>query len=90
MVRFNVHDFIKYPTDLSYACSTDTIDILSQKHFNLSHGDKVSIAFCSDLDADSLHVPEGEHMTDRCLQEVVFKLHSFKRVKGMTPYLDLP
>lgn len=45
---------------------------------NLSCAYWVDIAFCNALNADSLGILEEDHVANQYLQEVVFKLESFK------------
>lgn len=65
IVRFNMYDAIKYPFDLSYACNIDALEVLNQQHFNLSYGDKMNIALCNNLNADSLRVLEKDNVASQ-------------------------
>ncbi|PIN01467.1 DNA-directed DNA polymerase [Handroanthus impetiginosus] len=49
IIKFNVYDAMKYPSDESCVFSVDVIDSLTQKTFELNEGDELMVALCESL-----------------------------------------
>lgn len=79
MIRFDMYDIMKYTYDLSYVCNTDALEALNQQYFNLSHGDKVNITLCNNLNTNSLEEIEEDHVTSQDLQEACLSWNPLNR-----------
>lgn len=76
VIKFDIFDAMKFPSDENHICALDVIDELSQDVHDLSHKDELEIMLTMSLDA-------LEHMPHVLHDELVAMIESFCRVNSI-------
>jgi len=76
IIKFNIFDAMRFPTDVNYLCALDVIDKLYQDVYELSHEDELLIVMTQGLDQFVFHnVPY--HVNDELVGNIdsLLQLH---------------
>jgi hypothetical protein len=87
IVKFNIYDAMKYPSDDNPVYSIDVIDSLAQEVFELDEKDGLEVAISKHLEK------ENEKLTSSTnLQEAVASLNDCPKLQQSSnvPYIALP
>ncbi|XP_024958968.1 uncharacterized protein LOC112499934 [Cynara cardunculus var. scolymus] len=80
MIKFNIYDVMRYPSDVSSLCFVDIIESLSDTMFDLSNEDVLEVILDRDLTSGNLKKLAQEYKLDDDFAELVYWME-----KGRVP-----
>ncbi|PIN17394.1 DNA-directed DNA polymerase [Handroanthus impetiginosus] len=90
IIKFNIYDAMKYPSDESCVFSVDVLDSLTQKTFELNEGDELMVALCESLSIKGPQEQGDDIAIHDELMDVICELESLTPVRYNTLFLELP
>jgi len=89
IIKFNVYDAMKYPSEMSSICVIDAIDPIIAQTFEMHENDKLKVALCGSYTNDRLIEIQKNIVVDAELLEKVNELDT-STMRYVSPKLELP
>ncbi|PIN22503.1 DNA-directed DNA polymerase [Handroanthus impetiginosus] len=90
VIKFNIYDAIKYPSNESCVFAVDMIDSLTQKSFELNDDNELMVALCESLSVKDLQEQEENVSINDELIDMICELESLEPVRYNISFIELP
>ena len=89
IIKFNIYDVMRYPSDVSSVFVMDVIDLLAQENFDLIDDDKLKVALNRNFTLEGLQKFMKKFLLDSNLQDAIHELESLKPIRYDVSYIEL-
>ncbi|KAL2249932.1 UNVERIFIED_CONTAM: Retrovirus-related Pol polyprotein from transposon 17.6 [Sesamum indicum] len=90
IIRFNIYESMRYPTDLPTALLVDIFDPFVQDSIAISSEDHVKYALDESLTLEKTKILEEKMVIDPNIGDTVFELDSLRILPTKTAFIELP
>ncbi|KAL2242611.1 UNVERIFIED_CONTAM: Retrovirus-related Pol polyprotein from transposon 17.6 [Sesamum indicum] len=90
IIRFNIYESMRYPTDLPTALLVDIFDPFVQDSIAISSEDHVKYALDESLTLEKAKILEEKMIIDPNIGDTVFELDSLRILPTKTAFIELP
>ena len=90
IIKFNIYEAMRYPSDVSPVYVMDVIDPLAQEIFDLIDDDKLKIVISRNFTLDGLEKVMKKFVLDSNLQDAIHELESLKPMRYNVSQIELP
>ncbi|KAL2242612.1 UNVERIFIED_CONTAM: Transposon Ty3-G Gag-Pol polyprotein [Sesamum indicum] len=90
IIRFNIYESMRYPTDLPTALLVDIFDPFVQDSIAISSEDHVKYALEESLTLEKAKILEEKMIIDPNIGDTVFELDSLRILPTKTAFIELP
>ncbi|KAJ9565323.1 hypothetical protein OSB04_001289 [Centaurea solstitialis] len=89
VVKFNIYDAIRYPSDVSFVSFVDVLDPLTHDLYDLTNRDLLEVAITRHLDVRTVNMLMKKYDLEPDLKEMVLAMESDRHKKFQAPKLEL-
>lgn len=90
IIKFNIYDTMRYPSDVSSVCVLNVVDPLVQDFFYRINDDKLKVVLNRSFTLDGLKEDMKKFVLDSDLQDAIHELESLQPVKYNVSQIELP